>query len=120
MPRNRKEPEALAARRRQLAEQERLVAEEMSRLQGSLNPGEETMAEAPRPEPPVWRLEEDGHLAERSVEPTAARRKVLARQKRRDMVISLGWFILLLVVSGICLWLFYTHYESANALPNAP
>ena len=117
MPRNRKEPEALAARRRQLAEQERMLAEEMSRLRGALNPGNETMAEAARPEPPVWRLEEDGHIAERPVEPTAARRKALARQRQRDMIIFLVCFVVLLVVSGFFLWLFYTHYQSANALP---
>jgi hypothetical protein len=113
MPWNRNDPDPLEARRRQLAEQERLLTEQRRRLTELLRPsGESPSANAKPIEPPVWRMEEDGPH-QRVAEPTSARKRNLARQRQRDMILVFGLIILLLIVLGIFLWLAHVH----NAIP---
>jgi hypothetical protein len=107
MPWPRNDPDPLEERRRQLAEKERLVAEQLSQLTRQMHlSGEPPPPPAAKPvEPPVWRLEEEP----RRVDPMPVRRRHLARQTQRDMLvffISLG--VLLLVVT-ILLWVAYVH-----------
>jgi hypothetical protein len=107
MPWHRNDPDPLEARRRQLAEQERLLAEQRRRLTEELR-GELSSTEAKPAEPPVWRMEEDG-LHQRASDPTPARKRNLAHQRRRDMVLFFIFIGLLLVVLVIVLWVAYVH-----------
>jgi len=107
---SRNEPDPLKARRQQLAEQERRLAEQMARLHHELEhgvapgPGDEVKPV----EPPVWRMEED--LPRRvAVDPTAARKRNLARQRQRDRFVFFIFVAVLLVVAGIVLWVWKTH-----------
>jgi hypothetical protein len=107
MPWKRNDPDPLEARRRQLAEQERLLSEQRKRLTEELRrSGEFPAADAKPAEPPVWRMEEDG-LHYRVAEPAPARRRNLARQRQRDMILVFGLIILFLIVVGIVLWVAY-------------
>jgi hypothetical protein len=113
MPWNRTDPDPLQARRRQLAEQERLLAEQRRRLtEELLQSGEFSPTSAKPAEPPVWRMEEDGRH-ERAAEPAPARKRNLARQRQRDMILVFGLIILLLIVLAIGLWVAHVH----NAAP---
>lgn len=103
---NRNDPDPLEARRQQLAEQERLLSEQRKRLTEQLHQSGESSAKPA--EPPIWRMEEDG-LHQRAAEPTPARKKNLAHQRRRDMVLVFGLIILFLIVLGIVLWVAYVH-----------
>ncbi len=85
MPWIRSEPDPIKARRRQLAEQERLLAERMAQLNRQLHDGPAPVAKKV-PEPPVWRME-DETLQPTLPEPGPTGRRVLARQRRRDKVI---------------------------------
>jgi hypothetical protein len=86
MPWSRSEPDAIKARRRQLAEQEKRLAERMERLSQELHqePGAPLAKKAP--EPPVWRLEDETPKPFTD-EPGPAVPRVLARQRRRDKAI---------------------------------
>jgi len=107
MPWNRNEPtDPLEVRRRQLAEQERLLAEQRKRLTETLQ-GDPSSSLKPV-EPPVWRMEEDGPSS-RAADPTPARKRHLARQRQRDMVLFFLFIAVLLVVLGIVLWVAYVH-----------
>jgi hypothetical protein len=109
MPWNRNDPDPLEARRRQLAEQERLLSEERKRLTEQLHQsGESPSANVKPAEPPVWRMEEDGPH-ERVTDPTPARKRNLARQRQRDRILVFGLIILLLIVLVIVLWVAYVH-----------
>ena len=109
MPWNRNDPDPLEARRRQLAEQQRLLIEQRKRLTEELHQtGEASSPHAPRAEPPVWRLEDDSHHL-RASEPTPARKRNLALQRQRDMVLFFLFIILFLIVLGIVLWVAYVH-----------
>ena len=109
MPWNRNDPDPLEGRRRQLAEQERLLAEQRKRLTEQLHgSGESSPGNAKPAEPPVWRMEEDGRH-ERVADPAPARKRNLARQRRRDMVLFFLCIGLLLVVLVIVLWVAHVH-----------
>jgi hypothetical protein len=101
-------PDPLEAKRRELEEQQRLLAERMSELHEQLHgkaPPEEPV------EPPVWRMEDDSHAA-RALEANARKRN-LARQRQSDMILWVICFIALLVAVAIFLWL-RAHYASLN------
>jgi hypothetical protein len=106
MPWNRTDPpDPLEARRRQLAEQERLLAEQRQRLHNELHgSGEDTKPV----EPPVWRLEDDGEH-ERAADPTPARKRHLARQRRRDMVLFFLFILVLIIVLAVVFMIAYVH-----------
>jgi hypothetical protein len=83
---SRSEPDPIKIRRRQLAEQERLLAERMAQLNRELLAGPGAPPEKKAPEPPVWRMEDEPRQpAVSDAGPLAPR--VLARQRRRDKVI---------------------------------
>jgi hypothetical protein len=105
MPWNRNEPDPLEARRRQLAEQQRLLAEQRRRLTEQVQPSDEAVRRA---EPLVWRTEDDSPVA-RAAEPTPARKRNLARQRQRDMIVVFGLVILFLIVLGMLIWVAYVH-----------
>ena len=109
MPWTRNEPDPLKARKQQLAEQERQLAERMSRLNEELRNGGEPLAAGKNkvPEPPIWRLEEE--TSRRVPELASARRRNLARQRQRDMVVFFLCIVLLLVATGIFIWLWKVH-----------
>jgi len=113
MPWNRNHPDPLEARRRQLAEQERDLSERRKRLTEELEQsGESSPAHLKPSEPPVWRREEDSPH-QRLSEPIPARKRNLARQRQRDMVLVFGLIILFLIVLGVALWVVHVH----NAAP---
>jgi hypothetical protein len=104
MPWSRSEPDPIKAKRRQLAERERLLAARMAQLNQELHDGPAPV-EKKMPEPPVWRMEDETPKpAASDVVPGAPR--VLARQRRRDKVIFFlciaFLFVLILVV--VCFW----------------
>jgi hypothetical protein len=112
MPWKRNDPDPLAARRRQLAEQERLLAEQSERLREQLQgAGDGASDPIKRAEPPVWRMEEDGRH-ERKTDPAPARRRNLARQRQRDMILVFGLIVLLCIILGIVLWVAHVHDSS--------
>jgi len=112
MPWNRNDPDPLEARRRQLEEQERLLAEQRKRLTEELHQSVESSPSHLKPaEPPVWRMEEDGQQ-EGVADAIPARKRNLARQRQRDMVLFFVFIGLFLVVMVIVLWV-YVH----NAAP---
>jgi hypothetical protein len=114
MPLNRNDSDPLEARRRQLAEQERMLSEQRRRLTEELHSTGESPSGLAKPvEPLVWRMEEDGQ-PDRIAEPTPARKRNLARQRRRDMILVFFLIVLFLIVVGIVLWVAYTH----NAAPS--
>jgi len=114
MPWPRNDPDPFEERRRKLAQQERELADQVARLKARLDPS----AEAPQPnvkppEPPIWRLEEEIRPAE--VAPT--RKRHLARQRQRDMMLFFIAFGVLLVVVGIVVWIAYAHDATPGAGP---
>jgi hypothetical protein len=114
MPRSRKAPDSLEHRRRQLALQERLLAEKMSRLSDQLSRGAEGLAGDPaKPaEPPVWRLEED--VPRRSTEPAAQRKRNLGRQRQRDMIVFFVMIGGLIIIVIMIMALVHAHDQPAN------
>jgi len=115
MFRARKEPDPLRGKRQQLAERERLLAERMSQLNDKIARGGE---DVPKPhEPPVWRLEEDTPVSSRHTEPTAARKRVLARQRRNDKI--LFFFLIAALIGVILLVLAVAHSHGQGTLPAA-
>jgi hypothetical protein len=108
MPRKSNDSDPFDARRRQLAEQERLVSEQRRRLTDQLHQsGEFSPDNIKRAEPPVWRLEEDG-APQRAAEPVSARKRHLARQRQSDMIFFFVLIGLLLIVC-LVLWIAYVH-----------
>ncbi len=117
MLRPRKEPDPLSGKRKLLAEQERLLAERMAKLNQRLaNNGEEETGPPKVPEPPVWRLEEEVRPGSR-VDTTAAARRVLAAQRQRDKLIFFFTIGALLVVVFLVLALARSHL--AGSLPRS-
>ena len=114
MPWKSNDPDPLGDRRRKLAEQERLLAEQRRRLTDALQgTGDVSTASLKPAEPPVWRMEDDA-MSKRSIEPTAARKRNLARQRQRDMLLfflCIGVFLLVLVV---VLWVAYVHNTTTS------
>jgi len=114
MPWNRNDPDPIEIKRRQLAEQERLLAEKMSRLTEELHQSGEPLPPDPKSaEPPVWRMEEEAPV-HRSLEPTSLRKGALARQRQQDMILFFGFIALLLLAIGFFIWLVYTHLPSTS------
>jgi hypothetical protein len=112
MARNRNDdPDPLEGRRRRLAEQERLLAEQRRRLTEQLQRSNEFPAPAKPAEPPVWRMEEEGHSGG-TPDPTPARKRHLARQRQRDMVLFF-LFIGLFFVVVLGIWIAYVHNMAA-------
>jgi hypothetical protein len=111
MPWPRDEPDPLRAKRRQLAEQERELAERMSRLHQELQ--EDREAAKKPPEPPVWRLE-DEQVAPRAPETTSAKPRHLARQTQRDKIFFFIFMALLLVLVVIFFWVYQVHLRAAT------
>jgi hypothetical protein len=108
MPRPRDEPESLRARRRQLAQQERLLAERMSRLNQELLEGGKGASSPPKAvEPPVWRLEDEA-----GAEASSAPRRNLARERRRDKILFFLFVGVLLIASCFFFWLYQTHLRA--------
>src|SRR5260221_3825922 len=101
MPWNRNDPDPLEARRRQLAEAERLLSEQRKKLtEELLQSGESSHADLKPTEPPVWRMEEDGRQ-ERVIDPAPPRKRNLARQRQRDrflFFVFIGLFLIVLVI----------------------
>ncbi len=106
MPWNRNDPpDPLEARRRQLAEQERLLAEQRQRLHDELRGSGEDAKPA---EPPVWRMEDDNRH-ERAADPTPARKRHLGRQRQRDMVLFFIFILVLIIVLAVVFLIAYVH-----------
>jgi hypothetical protein len=99
MPWNRSDPDPLEARRRQLAQQERLLAAQRKRLTEQLQQTQSDESIKPL-EPPVWRME-DEPPRRRLSETSTRRNRHLARQRQRDMVlffIFIGVFLVVVVI----------------------
>jgi hypothetical protein len=110
MPWNRNDPDPLEIKRRKLEEQERLLSEQVSRLTEELHNSGEPLPEEIKPsEPPVWRLEDDA-AHPRSIESTSARKRNLARQRQRDMILFFVFGAILLLALGLVLWSIYAHH----------
>jgi hypothetical protein len=114
MPRPRKLPNPLAAKRLELERQERELAERMAQLHHELH-GAETPPEPELPPPPVWRLE-DAHDDE-TPELASAKRRALARHRRRDMIIFFIFVGVLALASAFFLWIWYAHAAEAPPGP---
>jgi len=113
MPWNRNDPpDPIEVKRRQLAEQERLLSEKMSQLHEELHQSGEPPSSKPG-EPPVWRLEEESVIRPLP-EPAATRKGTLARQRQRDMVLFFIFIALLLIVLGFVIWAHYSATAQAN------
>jgi lipopolysaccharide/colanic/teichoic acid biosynthesis glycosyltransferase len=109
MPWNRNEPDPLEARRRQLEEQQRLLIEQRKKLTQELHQADDSSpGQLKRAEPPVWRMEED-IMNHRAAEPTPARKRNLAHQRRRDMIFAFILIVLFLIVLALVLWVAYVH-----------
>jgi hypothetical protein len=108
----RDEPDSLRAKRRQLAEQEKRLAERMSRLTQELHDGPNLEKEKVA-EPPVWRMEEETAVR-RNSEMSSVRRRNLARQRRRDKILFFLFIALLLVATGIFFWVYQTHLRGTD------
>jgi hypothetical protein len=103
-------------KRRKLAEQEKLLAEQMAQLKNEMSGSGHASGEA-KAEPPVWRMEEDSFSSHRSTDPAPVRKRNLARQRQRDMMLFFILIGALLVVVTIALWVAYVR----NAAPiNGP
>jgi hypothetical protein len=111
MPWNRPEPDPIKARRRQLADQEKLLAERMARLTHQLHDGSATKPKKAS-EPPVWRMEDEAQKSAAS-DPISGAPRVLARQRRRDKVIFFLCIALLLVLVLIVAW-FWNHVHAVG------
>jgi hypothetical protein len=110
MPKFRDDSNPLEAKRRQLEQQEKLLAQKRAELKAQLESRGEPEIAARVDEPPVWRMEEETH--ERDVEP--ARYRHLARQRRRDRAIFFACIALLLVVIAVLVWVMYVHAAAVN------
>jgi hypothetical protein len=118
MPLPRKDPDSIEHKRRQLARQERLLAEQMSRLSAQLRRGGAAFDEDPaRPiEPPVWRLEEDGRHPRRVPELSPQPKRNLGRQRQRDMIIFFIMLGALLIVGFMVYLLLHLHTQGINGV----
>jgi len=112
---NRSEPDPLEARRRQLAELEKNLAEQRRRLLEQMQPFSPTTSEpVARAEPLVWRNEDDAPLP-RAPSRSSGTTRTTARQTRRDMLVAVSLIILLLIILGLGLWIAHVH----NIAPGA-
>lgn len=99
-------------RRRELAEQQRLLAEQMSELEAKLE-AEKNPKPAPpvEPGPPVWRLEEEQSFV-RNEEPLPVHKnkRVLRAQRQRDFKLFL---LLAIPLALIIIWLIHRLTQAA-------
>jgi len=116
MLRRRNDPDPLEDMRRKLAEQERIIARKMERISQGLDPDAPDPDEEKRAEPPVWRLEEDVH-AERPIEMLPARKRHLARQRQRDMLVFFIALGILIIVATVMVWVAYVHNAGSTTGP---
>ena len=105
MARKRDDSNPIEARRRQLEEQEKLVAQKRREIRDQIESGS---AGARVGEPPIWRREDEEHH-DAAPEPTPARRRHLAHQRRRDMILFFAFIAVLLIVVVAVLWLMHVH-----------
>jgi hypothetical protein len=108
----RDEPDSLRAKRRQLAEQERQLAERMSKLTQELHDGPSAEKEK-TVEPPVWRMEEETAVR-RTSEMSSVRRRNLARQRRRDKILFFLFIGVLVLATIIFFWVYQTHLRGTD------
>jgi len=108
MPRRRNDPDPFEEKRQKLAEQERVIAEKLARIGQGLDPNPPEPVDDKPAEPPVWRLEEDGH-SHRRVEVTPVRKRHLARQRQRDMLLFFIALGILIIVMSIVVWVACFH-----------
>lgn len=114
MPWNRSEPDPLEVRRRELAEKERLVSERMSQLTEQLRQAGEPVPTQVKPaDPPVWRMEDEGS-SPHPTDPAPARKRNLARQRQRDMIVFFVCISVLLLVLIVVLWVAYVRNTALN------
>ena len=116
MPWPRNAPDPLEDMRRKLAEQERLLAEQVSRLHEQLDPNGAAASAAKPVEPPVWRLEDDG-ISPRPGDGMLPRKRNLARQRQRDKMLFFIALAVLIVVVIIFLWVAYARNTAPNTGP---
>ena len=107
---SRSEPDPIKARRRQLAEQERFLAERMAQLNRELHAGPDAPAGKKAPEPPVWRMEDEAQKSA-ATEAGPGAPRVLARQRRRDKAIFFLCIAFLLGLILIVAW-FWNHLHA--------
>jgi hypothetical protein len=108
MPIFRDDSSPLEAKRRQLAQQERLLAEKRRQLKAQLESGAPRAA-AKMDEPPVWRMEDEHHAHRFNVTPAPARHLARQRQRDRYLFFALGLLLMLIVV---LLWMAWIHNSS--------
>jgi hypothetical protein len=105
---NRNDPDPFDAKRKLLEEQERALAEQRRQLSEQLRTGELPGSRSKPSEPPVWRMEDES-TPERDVDPTPSRKRHLARQRQRDMILFFAFIAVLLIVIVVVLWVAYVH-----------
>jgi hypothetical protein len=110
MPWHRREPDPFQAQREKLVARERQLAAERARLTAELQQAVDPESAPRAPEPPVWRLEDEAPPE------TPARRKALAHQRRRDMLIFFVCMGLLFAVIAVWLWIYNTHNAAAGGM----
>jgi hypothetical protein len=111
----RNDPNPLKDMRQKLAEQERLLAEQMARLNDQLDPSGKRLSSKPA-EPPVWRLEEDVS-PQRVTGSTPVTKRHLARQTQRDMWLFFIAVGILLAVMIVFVWVAYVRNTAPNIGP---
>jgi hypothetical protein len=110
MPWRSNEPDPLEDMRRKLAEQEKLLSEKLARLNQGFDPS--APSDAKPTEPPVWRLEED-----RTSDPLPVRRRNLARQRQRDMLLFFIAVGVLVIVVCLLIWVAYVRNTAPGTGP---
>lgn len=105
-------PDPLDAKRRELEQRQRLLAERQRKLTEALH-GSGSASAAKSAEPPVWRMEDDVSRA-RAVE-SSARKRQLARQRRRDMILFFLFIGVLILVVAVVWWVAYVHNTAPSS-----
>ncbi len=117
MPRRRNDPDPLEEMRQKLAEQERIVAEKLARIGQGLDPDPPDPVENKPAEPPVWRLEEEGHSHQAAEMMPTRNKRHLARQRQRDMLLFFIALGILIIVMSIVVWAAYFRDGSSTTGP---
>lgn len=105
MPWPHNDSDPLIRRKRELEAQQRMLVKRMSALAEDLQRGGQPVPDhLKQPEPPVWRMEDEGRP--RLSDLTPARRRHLAHQRQRDMIIFFAFMVVLAVAVVLVYWLF--------------